>query len=1316
MPRSTSNNAKVAVLRARQLLKDKRYTDALQVCTDELALGTDDPQLRLIAAHSLLAQGRHEGAKKEALQVVRVDPQQAEPHRILADVACARGELGTACEHLERVLDLDPSDQRSRGLLDTLSRPSALPTPQQDPDTVPIPGAVKIKARAASIDRFIERGAQAAGRGLDEESSPALEISDSMIEELPAPPDDDELVADVSDSMMEELPLFDDDGAQELSDSTVDALKASANIVIEQGVNAPAPGLSTLHDSTQQRNEQAERIAGWSPQQGMDTGDGVGQKYQGTLRLPALGEPEEEDAPTMPLLRPSAPPEPQLRLDPLASKPVAHLDRDQPEQESTRRIPRSDEVQVSSKRGRPNQPPKLSSHEDDDFEDFDIEPPSVPLSKPEPQPIPKGAPDVRARKKKQLDPFAMMTGADSASGESATFGSEEAAVFGSEESATFGSEEAAVFGGSGESATFGSEEVSSDGIDLMGMMGGSAGSGDDSMPAIDTSRKRKRRPPSAPVGDEGWEPSEDGGPDDSQSAMELELAAAGLSSGPGGKKKGGRKFLIVFLLLLFGGGGSTGYYLYRNHKIIKGHWKDLRAAIHTGTPKGFDKAKKAADAILAKKKDDPKATAALAMRAAATAIEFGDDRLTEAKKLLKQTKGSDSEWRTAAQGYLSLIDDPASASGYLKKSAEVFPKSAILRYLHGRALAATGELQAGAERYQAALKLQPKYVAAKIQLAVLLGTQSSGYERGTAALSEILRTTPDNVQALIERARLGTKHSKGLSQAEADASRITGPLAEKAGRGQIGWAQLVLAQVARLRGKAASMTAALDAAIKAPPCCDSEYRFELANELIKLYRFNDADKQMRAALALKAKHPQYLQRMARVLLDMEKPGQAADYLRRAPARHIETRLLTGRLHYAKGEYKEAIVLLTQVLAESKGLVEAAIILALAEAKTGKSADAVKRLTALREAHKTNHRIPQALGHVHLLAGEYKRADNALRAAWGINGLDPLTPTLLGWVSVRLHDVPRAQKRFSTALSRRPDFAPAHIGLALLFEKMGTLAAARQQAAKVTAGDQTRAAYQSMLASIALAEGKLAACESALARAEAAGEQAPRIAALRGKLYLAKGNAKQAIVLLTAAKKKLRRDADVVWSLGRAQQAARRSDDAYDSFHAALKIDPGHPMTLLDLGKLAVTDGEYPQAVKRLNSALAQMKKRLQNKTIQALAFSALGYAHLRKKDTGRALTNLQDAIDLDPTAAEPQYHMGMTYDALDRPKKAARYYEEAVKLNAEYYRAYLRAAKAYKKAEDNASALKHAQNYLAKAPANAAGRREATTLIKSLAQ
>ncbi|MCA9665678.1 MAG: tetratricopeptide repeat protein [Myxococcales bacterium] len=1321
MPPNPNDSAKVAVLRARQLLKDKRYSDALQVVTDELARGNDHPELRLVAAHSLLAQGRHEGAKKEAQQVVRLDPGQAEAFRILADVACARGEIASACEHLERVVELQPDDARSRSLLDTLSRPSALPPPSNE-DTVPIPAAMQIKVRAASLDRFI-LGEESAVARIDEDddllgdvgSLPEFQISDSMMEELPAVPrEDDDLIAEVSDSMMEELPSEPEDlGTEELSDSMIEVVSANRE---------PAPGLSTLHDPPK------DKAAGWRPQS--DAGAGVGQKYQGTLRLPALDDlPGEEDAPTMPLLRPSAPKEPQLKLDPLAKKPVSH----EPVSEATRPVPRSGEVLTTGGGGGggfgnlpglgvtgPPVSGRLDDDDDDDFEDFDVEPASRPLGRPEPQPIPQSAPDPRAQK---LDAASLQV--DENADDEVDFGDSGEVDFGPASSEVdFGPASSEVdfgpasdpsirihHGGGGGGGGGGAQSDDP----LMAMMTGGGGMADDSMPAINAERKTRKARKASPAPepwDEGGAPEDfAAGPGAEMDPYEAEMAAAGIGSAKR-KKKGRGKFWVVFLLLLLGGGGGAGYFLYQRHKYIQGQWSELRSAIHMSTPVGFKKAKAAAKKILEKKSGDPSARAALAVCAAATSIEFGEDRIADAKKLIDATKGKESEWRKAARGYLMLMESPHKAAGYFRAAGETFPKSAILKYLHGRALALAGEIPEAGKAYQGALKLAPGYIGARIQLAVLLGTQDSGYERGAAALTEILGKHPKNIQALIERARLGARHGKDLRRARDDAEKVANQLAEKAGRGQIGWAQLVLSQVARRLGDVGRMSGALDAAIKAPPCCDAEYRYELAHELMVLFRRHEALAQMRAALSLNGERPSYLQRMARLLLDMGKAAAAEKYINKAPARAPETKLLAGRLALARNKLKEASAKLEEAARDSAKLkAEATIYLAYVEARRRNYAAAIKRVNTLFAKQAKNYKLPQALGQIYYWSGDYKKAETALRTAWKLNGLDPQTPTLLGWVSLQEHNMLSAQKRFRTALKRRADFAPAHIGLARLRIATGRIDEARKQLSSLQTADKDRADYLATLAKVDLASGQLSEAEQNITRAEGAGAPASELAFLKGELLLKKGDPKQAVAFLKKAKKSLPKDADLLVLLGKAQFAARRTDDAYDTFQAAIKQDPGHPEGLLELGLIAVKDSELNLAVRRCKEALAKIKERQLPDSMRARAFTALGRAYLKKKDTGRAIANFQDAIKLDPQAAQPNYHMGRTYDRLDRPETSAKFYETALQLDPKLVMAHLRAGKAYLKAKNKAKAAEHLAAAIKAAPGSRAAR-EAQGLIR----
>ena len=130
-----SGAARAIQYRARALLETERYSEALQCCTEALARGEDDLQLRLIAAHALLAQDRVEGARKEAELVVRLDPSQPEAHRLLTDIHCERDDIELAQEHVKRVIALDPDDTTARELLDALTVVTGLPDHDSPPET-----------------------------------------------------------------------------------------------------------------------------------------------------------------------------------------------------------------------------------------------------------------------------------------------------------------------------------------------------------------------------------------------------------------------------------------------------------------------------------------------------------------------------------------------------------------------------------------------------------------------------------------------------------------------------------------------------------------------------------------------------------------------------------------------------------------------------------------------------------------------------------------------------------------------------------------------------------------------------------------------------------------------------------------------------------------------------------------------------------------------------------------------------------------------------------------------------------------------------
>ena len=73
----------------------------------ELATNPGHSQLRLISAHAMLGQGRKESARREALQVLKLDPRNVEAYRILGDVAWRSGDPIRAKTHLETIVQLE---------------------------------------------------------------------------------------------------------------------------------------------------------------------------------------------------------------------------------------------------------------------------------------------------------------------------------------------------------------------------------------------------------------------------------------------------------------------------------------------------------------------------------------------------------------------------------------------------------------------------------------------------------------------------------------------------------------------------------------------------------------------------------------------------------------------------------------------------------------------------------------------------------------------------------------------------------------------------------------------------------------------------------------------------------------------------------------------------------------------------------------------------------------------------------------------------------------------------------------------------------
>ena len=141
--------------------KAGRTRDAVALCRNGLARYPHYTTARLILAKALVADGQLAPAQVELEAILEVSPEDAQSHRLAAEIQRRLGHIDEAVRHLEAAIALDSSDRESQALL-SLLRAAA-------------PGAVEATglARVLSDDTFatVTFGALCLEQGCVEEAA-----------------------------------------------------------------------------------------------------------------------------------------------------------------------------------------------------------------------------------------------------------------------------------------------------------------------------------------------------------------------------------------------------------------------------------------------------------------------------------------------------------------------------------------------------------------------------------------------------------------------------------------------------------------------------------------------------------------------------------------------------------------------------------------------------------------------------------------------------------------------------------------------------------------------------------------------------------------------------------------------------------------------------------------------------------------------------------------------------------------------------------------------------------------------------------------
>ncbi|MEM9069186.1 MAG: tetratricopeptide repeat protein, partial [Myxococcota bacterium] len=120
-------NVQDVAARAKQLISERKYREAVRACRRVLLSKPDSVEVRLLLAQALLALGRHDEVRIEMQTLTRRSPSTGAAHRLLGEAYLRAGNKIDATRSLKQALLLDASDEEARELLEELDEVESPP-------------------------------------------------------------------------------------------------------------------------------------------------------------------------------------------------------------------------------------------------------------------------------------------------------------------------------------------------------------------------------------------------------------------------------------------------------------------------------------------------------------------------------------------------------------------------------------------------------------------------------------------------------------------------------------------------------------------------------------------------------------------------------------------------------------------------------------------------------------------------------------------------------------------------------------------------------------------------------------------------------------------------------------------------------------------------------------------------------------------------------------------------------------------------------------------------------------------------------------
>ena len=440
---------------------------------------------------------------------------------------------------------------------------------------------------------------------------------------------------------------------------------------------------------------------------------------------------------------------------------------------------------------------------------------------------------------------------------------------------------------------------------------------------------------------------------------------------------------------------------------------------------------------------------------------------------------------------------------------------------------------------------------------------------------------------------------------------------------------------------------------------DLRIRKSYAQLLIVEHRFDEAANLTEEILKKSPEDADGLILKGEILLQKEKSDEALQVLQKAvknassnPVGHFQlgmANLAKGNMNQAENEWREAVRL-------SPNLTEAWV--ALGGSSTQRHD--WPALEAIGEQLKKTASTPD--GYLFHATARINQGD-AAGAEADLNQLvrqrpeSPLGYTKLGQLRASQKRWDEAQNFYRDALKRSPDFLEATQGLVDLDFRRGRPTEGLQFLRSQIEAYPNNAALYLLQGESYLGNKQLPEAEHSLTLCVQLDHQNAAAFALLGRVQQALGKSSDAIASYQHAISIAPRNADLYAALGTSFEAQGDWQAAQNAYQRALALQPDQPMASNNLAYLLLEHNGNVNVALTLALAARRGLPDLPNSA------DTLGWAYFQNGAYTMAAQQLEDAVKGAPSNPTYRYHLGITYQKLNDPKRARRELEKSINLD-----------------------------------------------------